>query len=108
MADIFYIKRGDTSPALRYTLLPSPIDLTGATVRFSMRMRGQNAPEIDRVLAQIESPATAGVVLYNWQSGDTATDGERECEFEVTYADGSIETFPNYSFETVQIGGDIS
>lgn len=108
MDDPFYIKEGDTSPALRYTLAPAPIDLTGATVRFSMRTRGQITPLINRVAAQIIAPATGGVVQYDWQTGDTATAGFYDAEFEVTYADASVETFPNYGVIPVLISGDIS
>jgi len=108
MDDSFYIKEGDTSPALRYTLAPAPIDLTGATARFSMRVRGQITPMINRVAATIVSPTTGGVVQYDWQAGDTATAGFYDAEFEVTYADASVETFPNRGFIPVLIDGDIS
>lgn len=108
MNDAFYIKEGDTSPALRYTLLPSPIDLTGATVRFSLRLRGQNTPLINRVAALIVAPAAGGVVQYDWLTGDTATAGFYEAEFEVTYADSTIETFPNRGYIPVNIDGDIA
>ena len=43
----FVIKRGDTSPALRFALLPDSVLLAGATVRFQMRPRG-GATVIDR------------------------------------------------------------
>ena len=36
----FVIKRGDTSPALRFALLPDSVSLAGATVRFQMRRAG--------------------------------------------------------------------
>ena len=36
MHNVFVIKRGDTSPALRY-LLPADVSLAGAQVAFQMR-----------------------------------------------------------------------
>ena len=44
-----------------------------------------------------------GVVRYDWQSGDTDTPGTYYVEFEVTYQDLSVETFPNNTNETVLI-----
>jgi len=107
MDDAFYIKEGDTSPALRYTLSPT-VDLTGATVRFSMRVRGQATPLLDRVAATVVAPATGGVVQYDWQAGNTGTAGFYDAEFEVTYADSTIETFPNRGFIPVLVDGDIA
>ena len=39
--------------------------------------------------------ATTGTVKYDWQVGDTSVAGTYYIEFEVTYGDFSIETFPN-------------
>lgn len=83
----FYIKRGDTGPALRYDLLPSTVDLTGASVVFNMR------GAVDRAPVRIVT-ASPPVVEYEWQAGDTATTGLRPAEFEVTYPGGLVETFP--------------
>lgn len=104
---IFFLKRGDTSPALQYSLLPAPIVLTGATVRFSMRPRGSVTPTINRAVAVIED-ALAGIVRYDWQVANTDTPGLYEAEFEVTYADGTVETFPNSDWIIIRIEGDIA
>lgn len=104
---MFNLKRGDTSAGLRYTLLPSPISLAGATVVFSMRLRGLTVPKIARAAAVIEDAAN-GVVRYDWQAGDTDTPGLYEAEFEVTYADGAVETFPNSDWIIIRIEGDIA
>ena len=39
--------------------------------------------------------AEGGVVQYDWQVGYTATVCTYYVEFEVTYSDCSVETFPN-------------
>lgn len=107
MSDPFYIKEGDTSPALLYTLSPT-VDLTGATVVFNMRLRSDGSVKVNRAAAVIVSPATGGVVRYDWDADDTDTAGIYQAEFEVTYADSTVETFPNNGFIPVQIGGDIA
>ena len=91
----FTIKQNDTSPALQATLQDyagTAISLVGATVRFHMK-------GLDGSLA-IDSPMTitnaaGGVIRYNWQATDTDTAGTYNAEFEVTYSDLSVETFPN-------------
>jgi hypothetical protein len=101
MSRTFYIKRGDTSPALKIAV-PDTYDLTGAVVSFQMRPR-RGLISIDRA-AVVES---ATVVRYDWQSGDTDIAGAYEAEFRVTFADLTIETFPNTGFITIQISDDV-
>lgn len=101
----FTLKRGDTSPALRYALLPDSVSLAGAAVRFQMRQRG-GITVIDRP-AQIVTVYQPAVVAHLWQPGETDTAGRYEAEFRVTYMDGTIETFPNLGFIDVFIIGDV-
>ena len=100
----FTIKRGDTSPALQYALLPASITLAQATVRFQMRQSGGRTV--------IDAPATIvseepPIVEYAWQEADTSQDGSFEAEFQVTNFDGTRETFPNRGFIQIQIGEDV-
>lgn len=106
MAAIFHLKRGDTSPALLYRLAPE-VNLAGASVAFSMRVRDGGPTVIEREAASVEGDPADGVVRYDWTPADTATAGRFEAEFEVTYADGAVETFPNEGFIIVMIAGDI-
>lgn len=95
----FTIKRGDTAPALRYALLPETVDLTGASVVFVMDGLG-------RLPARVIE-ARPAVVQYDWQPGDTDRPGLHRAEFEATYSDGRIETFPNGGYLLVQIAKDL-
>lgn len=95
----FTIKRGDTAPALRYALLPETVDLSGASVAFVMDGLGR-APAL---VIEVSPP----VVQYDWQPGDTVRAGLRWAEFEVTYSDGRIETYPNAGYLLVQISEDL-
>lgn len=96
----FTIKRGDTSPALRYALIPASVNLTGATVRFSVR------GWLDRAPAVVVS-ATPPVVEYVWANGDTDRLGLRPAEFEVTYPGSAVETFPTGDKLLVNIVPDL-
>ncbi len=89
-------KQGDTTPPLTVTLQHNtvPINLTGATVRFHM------SPAIQGVGSVVNAPgvvldAPAGRVRYMWAVSDVAAAGVHRAEFEVTFADGTVESFPN-------------
>lgn len=102
----FFLKRGDTSPAIRFALTPD-VDLTGATVVFTMVGPGlSGSTVVDREAAAIVQ-ANPGIVQYDWQAGDTSTAGKFFAEFEVTYADNTVETYPNIDHITVRIFEDL-
>jgi len=103
----FYIKRNDTSPSLLYALTPLTVDLTGAAVVFNMRNESGTVV-ISREAAVVVTATGTPTVRYDWQAGDTDTAGAYRFEFEVTYADDTVETFPNYSFGDVTISEDIA
>jgi len=107
----FRIKQGDTRPLLEAQLQDasdcSPRSLVQAdTVTFHMR-------DVDTGSVVVEGSGTIldaqqGIVYYEWNSGDTDTAGRFKAEFEVTYADGGIETFPNYGDITVYVTEEIA
>lgn len=106
MSDVFFIKRGDTSPSLRYALEPATVDLTGASVQFQWRKRGSET--FNARAASIVTATGTPTVQHTWQAGDTDTAGLFQGEFRVTFADGSIESFPNVDFIEIRISGDVS
>jgi hypothetical protein len=99
------IKRNDTRDAIKATLSNESglVNLDGATVRFLMSKRG--VKKIDRQ-AQIQD-ATAGIVWAVFETGDTDETGLFQSEFEVTFSDGRIETFPNDGFILIDIINDL-
>jgi hypothetical protein len=101
----FTIKRGDTSPALRFALVPDSVSLAGATVRFQMRARG-GATVIDRP-AEILTVFEPALVAHHWAPGETDAPGRYEAEFRATYLDGTVETFPNLGFIDVFVTEDV-
>jgi hypothetical protein len=91
----FNIKQNDTSPSLQATLKDAqlqPVKLTGGTVKLHMKSL-EGVVKVNQVMTITDE--FNGVVQYDWQSGDTDTVGAYYIEFQVTYQDASIETFPN-------------
>ena len=105
----FYVKQNDTSPAMLATLQDASgnaINITGASVRFHMRKIGRTELIVDADVAIVTEES--GLVRYDWDAADTDTIGSYQAEFEVTYADASIETFPNDGYIRVEITDDIA
>lgn len=105
----FTIKQNDTSPGIRTTLYDGDgliQDITGNLgVTFHMK-NAAGTVVIDEAATVVD--AAGGVVSYTFDATETATAGAFEAEFEVTYADGSIETFPNGSNIAITIVDDIA
>jgi hypothetical protein len=99
------IKRNDTKDNIKATLSneSGPVDLTGATVRFLMSKRG--IVKVDRQV-QIQD-AVNGIVWMVFDQGDTDESGSFQAEFEVTFSDARIETFPNDGFFLINIINDL-
>lgn len=99
----FTIKQNDTSPSVSAILKDSSlaaIDLTGATVKLHMKSL-DGTLKINSAMTVIN--AIGGTVQYDWQVGDTDTVGTYLVEFQVTYSDGAIETFPNSGNNVVSV-----
>src|SRR5690348_3139484 len=99
----FTIGQGDTRPELVTVLEEEDtgdvIDLTGATVTFTMTYVNEDgsladAPTVDDEPCSV-TDETGGEVSYTFTSADTATAGEYDAEFQITFGDGGIETVPN-------------
>lgn len=105
----FTIKRNDTSPILQTVLSDAngvAIDLTGTTVKFYMKKYKATTPKINATAAIVNEDA--GIVRYLWQTGDTDTAGSYQAEFQITYDDGAVETFPNADFIQIDIINDLA
>ena len=105
----FKIKQNDTKPSLRVQLLDSdglPASVKGASVVFSMRVQPAVATMVDRASVTVND-ASAGDIQYDWTAANTNTADVYEGEFQVTYADSSIQTFPNDSYLLIDIKDDV-
>ncbi len=105
----FTLKQNDTSPQIAAILQDgdgTAIDLTSATVRFHMRKIGATTASTDAAATIVD--ADAGSVKYEWVAADTANAGSFQAEFEVTYTNGNVETFPNDQSIAIIITEDLA
>lgn len=107
----FTIKKGDTLPDLQASLTTGPtagsqtaVNLAGASV--NLVIRSTSGGVASRLLATITDAAN-GVVKRIWQAADTTTSGAYNGEWEVAFAVGKIQTFPNESYFTITIADDL-
>lgn len=101
---MFTIKQYNTVPSLEATLvdyLGQPVSLAGATIVFAMRSQNNQNLVIDGVAFIVD--AAAGKVAYQWDQGDTNTDGAFIGEFQVTYPNGGKESFPNGDYIQIHV-----
>lgn len=105
MADVT-IKQHDTYPPLAATLSDAvgPVNLTGSTVRVILKDRA--GPTVLAAACTITN-AAGGKVSYNWLPADTAAARVYDGEFEVTWGDGTITTFPNDAYFSVEVKADL-
>lgn len=98
----FYIKQGDTEPALEAQLMGpdgNPINLQGATVSLCMGRHIQAPTEIIN--------AAEGRVRYAWQPGDTDLPGTWNAEFLVRFASGIEQRVPNEGHIVVRVSRSV-
>ncbi len=110
MAASFYIKQNDTAPSIEAGLTDSngrtKSMANASAVVFHMKDENGNVLIQDGV-GTIKSPAK-GIVAYEWQTGDTANTGIHSAEFQVTYNNGQIETFPNTGYIKVIVKDELA
>jgi len=113
--ETFTLKRNDTAPSLEATLSDDngAIDLTGASVMFVMKTaptRACNTPSVSAFSlkkAGVVADDAGGVVRYDWEAVDTLTEGNYRGEFEVTFVDGKVWTFPSSGYIPISIQEDL-
>ena len=102
----YYVKQGDTAPVAAATLLdPSgaPVSLSGASVVFHMSDQARAVVVNAAAIIDPDQVGNKGKVTYQWLIADTDTVGIYLAEWQVTFADSSVQTFPNLGYDTVQI-----
>jgi hypothetical protein len=113
----FAIKANDTLPVidavLGYSGLRAVPDLTGSVrVEFIMRAVGSDGSPVAGVLPKVKAPASvvdvaSGRVRYSWKRADTDTPGSYLAEWEVTFPDLTVQTFPLRSYHTIDVLADL-
>lgn len=100
----FYIKENDTAPTIQATLKNpdgSAVDLAGASVDIRIA-KARGGANVQNGSANVQD-AQGGVVNYTLTSNDTDDTGRYRVEFEVTYGDGKVETYPNKGYHTMLV-----
>lgn len=101
----FYIKDSDDLPAIEVTLLDgdgNAVDVSGSTVVFSMANSAGLVGNVNNRPATLVQPES-GVVSYEWEPGAITSPGSFIGEFEVTFPDGTIRTWPNARTEQLNV-----
>jgi hypothetical protein len=108
----FTIHRGDTAPAFEKNITDSlghVVDLSSVDeVEFHMEDEFENVVVTDDTSGNVFiTDESAGVVEYEWKSGDTEEVGSYNAEFVVEYSDGTKQSFPYGTEYRIVIIGDI-
>jgi hypothetical protein len=90
MSDLTFVS-SDDAPSVFATLADDDgvPDLSGAAVRFQMRLASDRRYAVDAAAVIVDE--TTGEVRYDWQPGDLATPGEYVARWRITFGDGSVE-----------------
>lgn len=111
----FYVKQGDTASVISATLTDdddSPVNIQSANIHYSMAPIEGGIPTITLGTAINDqvgdgSDGSRGDVHYPWVPPDTDTPGLYIAEWQVTYASGDIQTFPNGYYSLVRITPEV-
>ena len=111
MADLD-LKRGDTSPDFVYEIEEPGVSLVSATETVVIIVRDADGVKVyDRVpvaVLKAQWDADGGPELFvEVDTVLTGTVGTYRVEFEVTFADGEIQTFPRIGYKTIQVQQDL-
>ncbi len=111
----YYIKRGDFGSTIAIVCEDedgTAVNLEGATVQFRMTPLSRSLTVVDSDANNDQNtsdPETYGEVSYVWAEGDSDhASGLYLAEFEVTYVDQSVVTYPNGGYIMVMITEDIA
>jgi len=96
------VYKGQLSPSVTDTISVdnTPVNLTGATVTFNMRLTTSSTVQLSHA-ATITSPTT-GQVQYNWNSGDTNTPGQYAFWWTITPSGGTAQDTPESNLEIIE------
>ena len=89
----FEIFQATTSPVMQATVVDADgdaVDLTGCTVKLYVGKEGDNGARIVNGGSVTVTDGTAGALEYTFSASETASAGEYDAQFEITYAGGEV------------------
>lgn len=109
MNNTYDIRTGDAPEITEY--VDGNVTLSGASVTFSMKpvvARGEvTVDSQDAVVEEYDGERDVTKVSYTLSSSDTSEEGDYLAEFEVTYADGEVISYPRGRYYFISIEEDI-
>lgn len=116
-----FIGENDTAPAINGVLGTlsgknvfdnddaTAVSIASATVRFHME-DSSGVVKVDAAATNTEDAGgSTGEVTYSWAAADTDAGGWFLGEFEVTFADATVQTFPNGGSKIIiRVSGEIA
>jgi len=109
---VHHVKQNDTAPPAEATLTVagSAVSIQSATVKFIM-VDSSGAVKVSATANNDQntdgSDGSKGKVSYDWTADDTDQAGTYLAEWEVTFADGTVRTFPTAGWDTVVVHSDL-
>lgn len=103
-----HLKRRDTAPAFEATLTDAAgdvVSLVGASVLFKLKNTSDGVVKVNA--AATITDANAGEVEYQQSASDVDIAGRFLVEWEVTYADARVQTFPTISYNILIVHADL-
>lgn len=104
------MKRGDTTPTFRARCLDdtTPVDLSSAaSVKLLMRRYGASTSALSATMVVEDQATSPGWVYRAWSPSDLSVAGEYHAEVEVTWANGTVQTFPPTGWVTIRVADDL-
>ena len=98
MANTVKMVQNDTAPDINFTIKRSgsAVDLTGATVAFKIKDTSTSSRTNDGHDSCTITNQTGGACKYVFTTGDIPNATTYNCDLEITYSNGKVETSPGF------------
>jgi len=105
----FITKRHSRRPYVRLQVKDADGNAYDLTSVFSVRFLMYDLDGVQKVDAagSVESPATAGIIKYEWAAADVDTAGNYNAEFDLDWGSGVVMTLPSNGLIRVRIHEDL-
>lgn len=92
MSDIEVVQRDNKPSIVGHLTNPdgTDFDLTNCTVKFQMRLPRSFTYEVDA--AGVVTDAPHGMVRYDWGNNDLLDPGDYQCQWQIAFTGGGIQT----------------